>query len=429
MDTDKVVDFMYASYLEKAGYNNGYFGKNLNACPADAPPGFDCEDCYWFANGGGSDSEPGGYLNATFHDQNSTYKGKYIGNTAGEYAGYTTSIIANKSIEWVKHVAPLGKPFMVTVAPKAPHVPATPAPWYGTLFSDMKAPRTPNYNASKEVLADHHWLIAQQDIITMEQADSIDELFRNRWRTLVSVDDAIAAMVQTITDLNLMDSTYFFSTSDHGYQLGQMRLPSCKLNVYENDIRIPMVFRGPGIAPGTKFELPASNVDVAPTLLGLAGVDAWAVANMDGKSIIPLVVDPTDPTVPESVKAHIAHQTASEVGVKRENWRKFHFVEYYSLGSVTRTGHLVDDPNSNTYRAVRYVGPDAAAAGHGNMLYAQFTAVKDWHFENVSFHEMYDLDKDPYQLDNIYSSASPALLANLTKVLEAQYNCAAETCV
>ena len=51
----------------------------------------------------------------------------------------------------------------------------------------------------------------------MEQADTIDELFRNRWRTLVSVDDAIAAMVQTITDLDLIDSTYFFSTSDHGY--------------------------------------------------------------------------------------------------------------------------------------------------------------------------------------------------------------------
>merc|ERR1719272_1757259 len=113
-------------------------------------------------------------------------------------------------------------------------------------------------------------------------------------------------MVETITDLNLIDSTYFFSTSDHGYQLGQMRLPSCKLNVYENDIRIPMVFRGPGIAAGTKFEFPASNVDVAPTLLGLAGVDAWAVANMDGKSIIPLVVDPSDPTVPQSVKDHIA---------------------------------------------------------------------------------------------------------------------------
>ena len=100
VDDSKVVDDMYATYLNQAGYNVGYFGKNLNACPKKAPPGFDCPDCYWFANGGGSDSEPGGYLNATFNDQNGTYHG----STAGEYAGYTTSIIANKSIDWVKKV-------------------------------------------------------------------------------------------------------------------------------------------------------------------------------------------------------------------------------------------------------------------------------------------------------------------------------------
>ena len=69
VDDSKVVDFMYAYYIEKAGYNVGYFGKNLNACPTAAPPGFDCPDCYWFANGGGKDSEPGGYLNASFHDR------------------------------------------------------------------------------------------------------------------------------------------------------------------------------------------------------------------------------------------------------------------------------------------------------------------------------------------------------------------------
>ena len=90
---------------------------------------------------------------------------------------------------------------------------------------------------------------------------------------------------------------------------------------------------------------------------------------------------------------------------------------------------MVDDPTSNTYRAIRYVGEAAAAAGHGNILYAQFTAVTDWHFQNVSFHEMYDLDTDPYQLNNIYHLASPQLLANLTKVLDAQYSCSGPTCV
>ena len=67
---------------------------------------------------------------------------------------------------------------------------------------------------------------------------------------------------------------YFLATSDHGWNLGQHRLPGGKHNVYDHAVRIPMVMRGPGIKAGTTFELPASNVDVAPTLLGLAGIDS-----------------------------------------------------------------------------------------------------------------------------------------------------------
>lgn len=51
--------------------------------------------------------------------------------------------------------------------------------------------------------------------------------------------------------------------------------------------------------------------------------------------------------------------------------RDHHWVEYNSLGSVTRTGHLVDDPNSNTYRALRFFG----SKEHGNTLYAEFTGA------------------------------------------------------
>jgi len=276
VDEKKVNPVSFGFYLGKAGYTLGYFGKHMNSCPKLAPPGWDCPTFYWFANGGGSDNEPGGYLNASFHDYSQwpqSLNGTYKGNTNGEYSGYTTSIIANKSIEWVRQVAPLGKPFMVTVASKGPHVPSTPAPWYrtGTFIDALEAPRTPDYNASKEQLKNHHWLISQQGPITQKEGGAIDDLFRNRWRTLLSVDDAVHAYVNLLDELKLTDSTYMFITSDHGYNLGQHRLPSCKLNVYDHDIRIPMVFKGPGIKAGSSFDLPASNVDVGPTFL------AWPV--------------------------------------------------------------------------------------------------------------------------------------------------------
>merc|ERR1712232_1018002 len=118
-----------------------------------------------------------------------------MGDTQGEFAGYTTSVIANKSIQWVREVGVANEPFFVAVASKGPHVPATPAPWYASKFSDHSAPRTPDYNASAQQLAHHHALIANQKPITDQQGKQIDELFRNRWRTLLSIDDAIEGMV------------------------------------------------------------------------------------------------------------------------------------------------------------------------------------------------------------------------------------------
>lgn len=137
VDEAKVNPVSFGYYLGEAGYTLGWFGKHMNSCPHLPPPGYDCPTCWWFANGGGSDGEPGGYLNASFSDyagaglagKVTSVNGTYKANTAGEFAGYTTSVIANKSIEWLKTVAPLGKPWVVTVASKAPHVPATPAPW------------------------------------------------------------------------------------------------------------------------------------------------------------------------------------------------------------------------------------------------------------------------------------------------------------
>lgn len=229
MDTNKVNPNSFGKYLGSQGYTMGWFGKHLNSCPHDPPPGWDCPTCYWFANGGGADTEPGGFFNATFSDfkggkpvdPGPLYGGKpgtYKANTNGEFAGYTTSLIANKSIAWLHEIAPAGRPFFVAVAPKAPHVAATPAPWYltGTFIDALSSPRDPAYNASKELLADHHWLIAQQDIITEEQGQQIDHLFRDRWRALLSVDDAVVGVMSALSDLGVLDNTFMFFTSGVG---------------------------------------------------------------------------------------------------------------------------------------------------------------------------------------------------------------------
>ena len=232
VDEARVYPHSLAARLQALGYTSGWFGKSLNQCPERPPPGWDCPTCWWFANGGGNDYEPGGFLNATFHDYSAwaalpSANGTYTASTAGEFAGYTTSVIANKSLLWVRRVAALGQPFFLTVASKAPHAPFTPAPWYasGTYIDQLSAPRTPPYNASHADLASFHELVAGQIPISAACERDIDANFRNRLRSLLSVDDAIGALASLLDELGLWRQTYFIVTSDHGYNLGQHRLP------------------------------------------------------------------------------------------------------------------------------------------------------------------------------------------------------------
>merc|ERR1712130_37692 len=110
-------------------------------------------------------------------------------------------------------------------------------------------------------------------------------------------------------------------------------------------------------------------------------------------------------------------------------WRDFHFVEYYSLGNVRRTGHLVDDPKSNTYRALRFVTNKPRPLG-GNTLYAEFTSQADMNFTRPDiFIEIFDLDTDPYQLKNLVNQTSKEDKQKLHQLLVQEWKCAGHTCL
>jgi arylsulfatase A-like enzyme len=114
-------------------------------------------------------------------------------------------------------------------------------------------------------------------------------------------------------------------------------------HAYDWDTKIHLLARGPGIAPGMVWKEPATQVDMAPTFLGLAGMDK--PANFDGKSLVPLLVSrasadltahgpaATGPgmALPQSVSAHLERLLGE--GRSRQTyaagWRKSVFIEYY----------------------------------------------------------------------------------------------------
>ena len=126
---------------------------------------------------------------------------------------YSTSVIANASIAWIKELAAVDpaerKPFMACIAVKVPHIQDGPgwpvalsAPWYQDHFAGIQAPRTPNWNAS---CPDHHWMVRQQPPLTTEQAIHADQLYRSRWQALLSVDDMVEGVVAAVEATQMLD--------------------------------------------------------------------------------------------------------------------------------------------------------------------------------------------------------------------------------
>ena len=294
----------------------------------------------------------------------------------------------------------------------------------------------PVWNMSFEGRADHHGNIKTNPLLTEQAAKVIADTFKNRWRTIMSVDDLIADVIAKCEDLDIIDNTYFFFTSDHGFQLGQFNMLMDKRQVYDWNTRIPLVVRGPNIAAGSTLHAPATQVDLAPTFLDIAGI--LKPSDMDGHSLLPLLAVDDKVNVP---------------------WRDSVFIEYYFNGAnikcVENCSHVhgnypkedaecgdlpnnadcyicqddcypTEDPDNN-FIALRHVDPSTE---FGNTLYAEFASGDhiDLNFKNLSFNEYYNIETDKWQTTNLYKTAQPKTIQALHNKLHAWYNCAGDAC-
>lgn len=127
-------------------------------------------------------------------------------------SNYGTSLIGNRSVAFARAAMDAGWPFFIYVASHAPHGPATPAPWYAGLYDDVSAPRTPSFNVTAR---DKHWLVATQAPLTHDYiAKAIDPFFKNRLRSLQSVDDIIQTAYSTVLAAGQIDRTFFIFSSE-----------------------------------------------------------------------------------------------------------------------------------------------------------------------------------------------------------------------
>ena len=183
------------TYVRDAGYKTGIFGKELNANDAETvSPGWD----RFFVLGGSSE---GRFYGDWFADQGERYDA-----TDEEYM---TDLIANRSLAWMAEQLEARRPFFAYIAPHAPHTRATPAPGSDGYFREEVAPRLPSWNVSG---ADKHWMVQVQEPLTEKCAAASDELYRNRLRSLLGVDQLVGEVADLLMQHGQLESTYIFYT-------------------------------------------------------------------------------------------------------------------------------------------------------------------------------------------------------------------------
>jgi arylsulfatase A-like enzyme len=280
-------------WLQEAGYNTYYTGKLFNAHTVQ-----NYHSPYaagWTGSDFLLDPFTYNYLNSSYQ-RNQEPPVSYEGH-------HTNDVLAEKAYGFLDDAVKADRPFFLGIAPVAPHsnveafaldrdvgdiekliqfTPPVPAKRHEHLFPNAKVPRTPNFNPDQASGANWVRKLRQQ---SQENVDFNDHFYRQRLRALQSVDELVDGLFARLEAHGLLDNTYVFYTTDNGYHIGQHRLQPGKECGFEEDINIPLIVRGPGVPYGQVAEVVTAHVDLAPTILALAG--APARADFDGE-VIPL---------------------------------------------------------------------------------------------------------------------------------------------
>jgi N-acetylglucosamine-6-sulfatase len=217
---------------------------------------------------------------------------------------------------------------------------------------------------------------------------------------MLAVDEMIGRLMETLKESGKLENTYIFFTSDNGYHIGQHRLTAGKWTAYDEDTRVPLIVRGPGVQKGRTLSHLVLNNDLAPTLAKLAEVSSPPF--VDGRSLRPLLKE--DPPPPGEWRSAFLVEAASELG---EDSR-------LPLSGDARPGE-----DRRSVPGANWGRPGLEAVRTADHLYVEYETGE---------RELYDLKEDPYQLRNWYDTADPNLVRRMEERLETLRGCAGATC-
>jgi N-acetylglucosamine-6-sulfatase len=252
--------------LHVAGYETAFVGK-WHMGNDDAPrPGFD----RWVSFKG-----QGVYLDPVLN----------IDGKSQRVNGYITDLLDGYAVDFVrkKH----DKPFVLYLAHKAVHGPFTPAARHQAFYTDD--PFTLAVSSNDDRAGKPAVTSTLKPAAANRPARQPGEgVMRNQLRCLTAVDEGLGDILKALADIGQLDNTVVAFTSDNGYFWGEHGGLGDKRWAYEESVRLPLMMRYPKlIKPGTLVNALTLNIDVAPTMLEVAG--APIPTDIQGRSMVPLL--------------------------------------------------------------------------------------------------------------------------------------------
>jgi len=348
-----------AKYLQAAGYHTGMIGKwHLGSDPT----GFD----YWNILPG-----QGRYFNPFLI----TPEGRK------EHTGYVTDVITDLSLEFIKN-RPADKPFFLMCHHKAPHRPWQPDEKHAKQWENVQVPEPETFDddyATRSDAAREATMRVDRDLtpadLKKQPPPGLSATELKKWKyqrymrdylaCVASIDDNVGRLLEHLEKSGLAANTIVIYTSDQGFFLGDHDWFD-KRFMYEESLKMPFLVRWPGqVKPGMVTDGMILNVDFAPTLLAAAGLKV--PEDIQGRSFLPLLHGETP-----------------------SDWRTSMYYRYYHYPMHHRV-----QPHYGVCTATH------------KLIF--FNKINQW--------ELYDLQKDPHELRNLY--AEPAH-AETVKALKAE---------
>lgn len=367
---------VYPQLLQNAGYDTAFIGKWHMGEMRGPQPGFR----RWVGFTG-----QGVYFDPVLN----------IDGKESKHTGYMTDLLTDFSVEFMKEKR--DKPFCLYLCHKAVHDFRDPAPRHENLYANENYPLPPNAKYNME--GKPKCVIERSDLlkgpIPYKTMEDWQNYTRKYYQCLAAVDDSIGRILETLDQLGERENTIIVFAGDNGYFLGEHGMWD-KRFAYEPSMRIPIIVYFPNmIKPGSVREEMVLNIDVAPTMLDIAGLPIPSY--MQGKSFKSLLEGkPTswreDFLYHYHVEIDVYKMTPEERAAFDKKWR--------GMG-------LVPAP---------LIVPENMAVRTKEWKYITYPRIGETD-------ELYNLISDPYEMKNLISDPKFAdvvkkMKARLTQLVE-----------